>query len=347
MPITQDLELAKSAYTIVKDMVKVKPGESVLITVDSVNDWRVAEETAKAAEAVGAKVMVAWHSTPDGYGKVADPKLPESLKAAIPAADAWIEFNKQWLLYSTPWEIAMSNGCTRNLFLGGLDVDRVVRCIGKINMMAQTVFQNEIVSMTHKSKKMRITNPAGTDVSFENDPQRPITNELTAETPGPHFLIGQIGWAPLEETINGEIVFNGSFSGGGEADLGILASPIKLVVKNGKILDIQGEEEAKVVKKWLQKLDDPRMYNLAHVCYGFNPGAKLTGLCTEDERVWGSTEWGFGYQGPMFEGALREAASHADGICMNSSVWMDDELIMDEGRLIHPKLCELAKACGK
>ena len=86
--------------------------------------------------------MVAWHSTPDGYGKMADPGLPESLKAAIPAADAWIEFNNQWLLYSTPWEIAMSNGKTRNLFLGGLDTDRVVRCIGKINMQAQTAFQN-------------------------------------------------------------------------------------------------------------------------------------------------------------------------------------------------------------
>lgn len=347
MPINQDLELAKASYIIITEMVKVKPGESVLITVDSVNDWRVAEETAKMAEAVGAKVMVGWHSTPDGYGKVADPRLPDGLKAAIPASDAWIEFNNQWLLYSTPWEVAMSNGRTRNLFLGGLDVDRVVRCIGKINMPAQVDFQNKIVEMTQKAAKMRITNAAGTDISFENHPNRPITNELTAETPGPHFLIGQIGWAPLEETINGEIVFDGSFSGGGEADLGILKSPIKLIVNKGKIMEIQGEEEAKTVKRWLEKFNDSRMYNMAHICYGFNPGAKLTGLCTEDERVWGSTEWGFGYQGPMFKGAFGEAASHADGICLNSSVWMDGKLIMDEGKLVTPKLIELAKACGK
>ncbi len=26
------------------------------------------------------------------------------------------------------------------------------------------------------------------------------------------------------------------------------------------------------------------------LCYGFSPGAQLTGLCTEDERVWGATE---------------------------------------------------------
>lgn len=347
MPVAYDLELARAAYVIVNEMVKVRPGESVLITIDSANEWRVAEETAKAAEAAGAKVMVAWHSTPDGYGKVADPRLPDGLKAAIPATDAWIEFNKQWLLYSTPWEVAMENNRTRNLFLGGLDTDRVVRCIGKINMAAQTEFQNKIVAMTKAAKAMRVTTPAGTDVSFQNDPKRPVTNELTAETPGPHFLIGQIGWAPIEETIEGEIVFDGSFSGGGEADLGILAHPIKLVVEKGRIAEIQGQDEARIVRQWLEKLGDPRMYNMAHICYGFNPGAILTGLCTEDERVWGSTEWGFGYQGPMFEGAFRQAASHADGICLNSSVWMDGELIMKEGTIIHPELKKLARACGK
>ncbi|HCC33511.1 MAG TPA: leucyl aminopeptidase [Clostridiales bacterium] len=347
MPVMKDLELARAAYVIVKDMVQVKEGESLLITVDSVNEWRPAEEVAKAGQALGAKVMVAWHSTPPGYGKVADPGLPDPLVAAIPRTDAWVEFNNQWLLYSTPWEVAMNNGHTRNLFLGGLNTDQVVRCIGQLDMKAQTAFQNKVVSLTRKARQMRITTPAGTDVSFENDPTRPMTNELTAETPGPHFLVGQIGWAPVEKTINGTIVFDGSFSGGGEADLGILKRPIQLVVKDGIITAIKGGEEAAILRRWLEKLGDRRMYSLAHVCYGFNPGAKLTGLCTEDERVWGSTEWGFGYQGPMFKGALGEAAGHADGICLNSSVWLDGTQILAEGTVTHPELAALAKACGK
>jgi len=86
---------------------------------------------------------------------------------------------------------------------------------------------------------------------------------------------------------------------------------------------------------------------VAHVCYGFNPGARLSGLCTEDERVWGSTEWGFGYQGPFFEGEGNNAITHVDGICLNSSVWLDGQPIMDEGELVHPKLAELAVKMGK
>ncbi len=347
MPEMFELELGKAGYVIVFEMCRIKKGESVIITVDSVMDFKPVVEVAKVAEAAGGKVLVAYHSTPSGYGKVADPQLPESLKKGIPAADVWIEFNNQWLLYSTPWIEAMSNGRTRYLFLGGLDPERITRCIAKLDMDLQEKFQNKVVELTHKAKKMRVTTPAGTDITFENVAERPITNEIRADAPGPHFLVGQIGWAPKEESINGIIVFDGSFSGGGEADLGILAHPIELVIKKGRIVEVNGQEEAKILRNWLKKLDDPNMYNLAHICYGFNPGAVLTGLCTEDERVWGSTEWGNGYQGPMFEGSLGDAISHADGICLNSTVLLDDELLTKEGKVVHPELVEIAKAIGK
>ena len=98
MPGYLELELAKAADIIVRELFKLKEGESFLITIDTEADWRVAEATARAAEAVGAKVAVIWHSSPPGYGKVADPYLPDSLKAAIPNCDAWVEFNYEWLL---------------------------------------------------------------------------------------------------------------------------------------------------------------------------------------------------------------------------------------------------------
>jgi len=346
MPTSLDLELAKAAHIIIFDMLKVKKGESVLITVDSMNDFRPAEECAKMAEAAGAKVMVAWHSTPKGYGKATEPYLPEPLKVCIPEADAWIEFNNQWLLYSSAWDKAITNGRTRYLCLGGLDTVRVCRCIGAMDFEAQTAFQNKLVEMTKNAKKVRMTNPAGTDLTFENG-DRPVTNELGADTPGPHFLPGNIAWAPLEETINGTIVFDGTFSGGGEADIGLLKNPITLKVEKGRIVEISGGEEAEIMQNWLNKLDDDRMYYLAHATYGVNPGAKLEGMCCEDERMWGCTEWGFGQQGSYFEGSLGEAASHGDGTCLNSSVWLDGVQILDKGVFVEPTLKALATACGK
>ena len=342
-----ELELAVSAHKVVNDLLKIKPKETLLITIDSRADFSPAIAIARAGECAGALTMIAYHSTPPGYGKLGDPGLPDSLGGAIERSDAWVELNNQWLLYNTAWEKAMSNGRTRNLFLAGLNVEQLWRCIGAIDLKAQKVFMDAVVNMTHAAKKMRVTTPAGTDVSFDNVATRPITNELDASTPGPHFLLGQIGWAPREETINGTIVFDGSFSGGGKADLGILREPISLIIEAGKIVDVTGGEEAKFLKEWLAELNDERMYNLAHICYGFNPGAELCGLCTEDERVWGSTEWGFGYQCPFFEGNLGDAVTHADGICLNSSVWLDDTQILEEGKIIEPTLARPAKKLGR
>ncbi|MBW2617411.1 MAG: leucyl aminopeptidase, partial [Deltaproteobacteria bacterium] len=289
MPTSSDLELFKAAYKTVKEIIGIKPGENLLITIDSISDFRVAEEMAKAGEALGAKVMVAWHSTPKGYGRACDPYLPEPLIAACPATDAWIELNNQWLLYGTPWERAVTNGRTRNLMLGGLSPAQLIRCIGEVDIAAQRVFQEKVVEVSQQAHRMRMTNPAGTDVSFENSPDRPFANEHVAHTPGGHFLIGQIGWAPVEESINGTLVFDGAISGGGEADIGLVSEPVVYEVEKGWIKEIIGGKEAQIVKKWFEKLDDPNMYLAANVCYGFNPNAKLGYTTTEDERVWGGT----------------------------------------------------------
>jgi len=347
MPTMRDLELFKAAFKTVNGILRVKPGENLLITIDSISDFRVAEEMAKAGEALGAKVMVAWHSTPKGYGKATDPYLPAPLIAACPEADAWIELNNQWLLYGTAWERAVTNGRTRNLMLGGLSTEQLIRCIGEVDIDAQVAFQEKVVEITKKAKKMKIVNEAGTNVEFENDPSRPFANEHIAETPGGHFLTGQIGWAPREESINGTMVFDGAISGGGEADIGIVSEPVVYEVEKGRIQKIRGGKEADVVRRWFEKLNDPNMYIAAHVCYGFNPNAKLGYATTEDERVWGCTEWGFGYQGPMYSGgAPRIAASHIDGISLDCSVTCDGVALTENGEVVHPDLINLARTCG-
>lgn len=93
----------------------------------------------------------------------------------------------------------------------------------------------------------------------------------------------------------------------------------------------------------MKSFEDEGMFKLAHIAYGFNPGAVLTGNIVEDERVWGSTEWGIGYVSPFDAPPHgQDAKSHCDGICLNSSVWLDGVQIMDEGRITDPYLKELA-----
>lgn len=343
-----ELELALSAQKTVNDILKVKPGETLLITVDSKADFRLAPAVARAGECAGAKTMIAYHSTPPAYGKAGEAWYPDSLVGAIERADVWIELNHQWIYCSTVWERVTAEGTRMRYFhLGKMDPDSYWRCLGALDLEALKAFMTAVVDMTKVANEMRMTNPAGTDVSFKKT-GRPLTNESgDASTPGVHFMLGQIGWAPIEESIEGEIVFDGSFFGGGPMDLGILRHPVKFVVEKGKIVDITGREEAKRVKEWMAGLNDERMYSLAHTCYGFNPGAQLIGECTEDERVWGCTQWGFGFQAEVFGGTLGDAVTHGDGICLNSSVWLDGIQLLDQGNVVHPELIDLAKRLGK
>ena len=130
-------------------------------------------------------------------------------------------------------------------------------------------------------------------------------------------------------------------------DLGILRDPIRLVVERGTIVAIDGGREAAKVREWFARLEDERMYRLVHTCYGVNPGARLTGKCTEDERIWGCTQWGFGYQAEAFGGALGDAVSHGDGVCLDSSVWIDGSQVLDRGRVVDEDLVPLARKLGK
>ena len=90
------------------------------------------------------------------------------------------------------------------------------------------------------------------------------------------------------------------------------------------------------------------MFRLAHASYGFGPGAKLTGNVVEDERVWGSTEWGIGNVGPQLVSDIPggiAGASHTDGICMSSTVYLDGELFLKDGEVVSPtpEVVELAR----
>lgn len=75
----------------------------------------------------------------------------------------------------------------------------------------------------------------------------------------------------------------------------------------------------------------------------FTDGVLVEGE-TEDERVWGVTEWGIGYVSPFdAPPSGQDAKSHCDGICMNSSVWLDGKQIMDQGTIVDEELKELER----
>jgi len=337
-----EYELGKAADSLIHGIFQLKPGETIIITADTESDERVVNATARSAFAAGAKPMVIWLPAPLGVGKAADSMLPvEALTGALSYADAWVEFNNQWLLYSTPFELAMKrNKKLRYLCLVGMNTDMMVRVISRVDPLLLSQFLKKVTAMTGQAKRMRITTPAGCDLSFEMEPQHLLScDDGNASEPGIHMLGGQICFIPRFDSIEGTLVFDGSLV----PPCGLLHEPVVLGVKQGRVTRITGGSQAAEFRSWLESFKDPNMFRLAHGCYAFNPGAKLTGNILEDERVWGATEWGLGYLSNVDapEGGIN-AKSHTDGICLNSSVWLDDNQIMDCGVVFESELAQLA-----
>lgn len=335
-----DLTLVAKKLTV--DILRIKPGEEVVITYDTESHEEVALAVAGSVHLIGGKPMLIKISAPSGVGKAADPEVPlRSLSAALKECDVWIEFNEKWLLYSTAYEEAVKNESLRYICLVGMDPDMMKRTLN-IDIKRLQMFMEEFTGRIKRSKNVRIRSKAGTDICFENSPARPvICDSGKADKPGIYMLPGQISWTPIIESINGTIVFDGSVV----PPLGLLRSPIVLKVENGMIKDISGGNQADVFRAWLGSFNHPAMFRLAHISPGFNPGAKLTGNVLEDERIWGCTEWGIGYIGEDMIPDLMDidqAPSHCDGVCLNSSIVVDGVELTHEGKIVDEELIKLS-----
>ena len=262
-------------------------------------------------------------------------------KKVVLDTNVWVELNGKWLLYSSVYEEAMKRRRTRYMCLVGMNRGMAVRCIGNVDVPRVLEFQRALRRITKSAHSMHYTTPGGSDVRFENDQGRPVLVEGDVSGPGDYMLLGQVDWAPKEPTINGTIVFDGSVNP--PDDLGLLKERVKLDVTDGRVTRIHGGRAAKVYERWLKSFGDENMYVPAHISYGCNPGARLTGNVLEDERIWGVLEWGLGNQSESFKARGTKAATHSDGITLRPTLEADGELIIKDGKFVHPYLADPAR----
>lgn len=336
------LELNHAARSVIRDALAIQKGESLVITADTISDAVVAESLAEECHSAGGKPLIVWMRTPAGVAMAADADLPrEALVGLLEKADAWIELNVRYLNYSRIFREAMSrNDRLRFYCLPGITVDVLMRCFAGLDFGVLAEFLDRVTDYTRAAECVRMATPAGEDVRFANDPDHPFVNAAGyARTPGSHMFPGQISWTPALGSVNGTIVFDGSIVPG----LGLVRAPVRLSIEADRVVGIEGGADATWLQRWLESWNDDGMFRLAHTSYGFHPRAQLTGQLGEDERIWGCTQWGLGAIGKILlppNGI--PAASHIDGICLNTSTWLDDRPLTDAGTVVDERVKGLA-----
>jgi len=328
-------ERAHAVRKLVEEVALVKPGENVVITADTASDWRLVEATAAAVYAVRGIPVVLWYET----RRPALDEPPRPVALALAGADVWIEYAVGYTFRTQAHQQALAAGC-RYLCLTGMDVDMAVRTIGRVDYPRLLELGTALQRLVTAADQVSVTSPAGTQLDMYNGGCAVLHSGKLADTPGESVMLGgQIGWLPVEESIQGRIVCDGAIWP--PEGLGVLRASVELVIEKGVVRDIAGGEDAHIFRQWMSSFDDPHMYRLAHVSLGFNPGvARPTGRIVEDERVFGCIEFGFG------KSRRWDARSHTDAVVLRPSIWLDGTLIEQEGHYVHPELAEICRAMG-
>lgn len=334
-------ELALGTRKLVENVMLTRAGEQVVITADTSSDWRVVEATAQAAFAAGATPTVVWYES--RHDALIEP--PKPVAGAIREADVWIEYAVAYLLYTEAYKQALEQGC-RYICLAGMDVDMIVRTIAQVDYPKMITLSHVLGGLIAQADHIRVTSPAGTDLVATMGGRKIRYSGKLADTPGdPTMLGGQISWCPLEETIEGTIVFDGAVWP--PRELGLLRHPIRLTLEKGQVTQVEGGAQAKLLERWFAAIGNPNIYRLAHYSLGFNPGVtRCTGRIVEDERVFGSIEFGIGSQGKQLGGLTWDAGGHTDGIVLDPSIYLDGKAIEEEGVYVHPDLVAVCRDLG-
>lgn len=327
-------ELMAAVRKLLESVMLVKPGEEVAITVDTIGDWRAAWATAQAAYSLQARpTLLLYETQPE-----AQMEPPAPVAGAVARADVWIEYAVQYTLYTQARMAATEAGC-RYACMSAMDVDQLVRTIGKVDYPRMIALGDELVRLIRQAKEIRVTSAEGTDLVARLTPEVEQSGGIAHEKGALIMLGGQVGHLPEEATIQGTVVVDGEIWP--PAEIGVLAEGVELVIERGAIQEVKGGSEAETYRKWLAGFEDPNLYRMAHYAYGFNPGvSRLTGRIVEDERVFGSITFGFGSM------ATRKAASHTDCIVLRPSIHLDGVEIEREGAYVYPDLVKHCRGLG-
>jgi leucyl aminopeptidase (aminopeptidase T) len=215
--------------------------------------------------------------------------------------------------------VATFPGITKDVMIRGMNAD-----YNKISKL--TVKLKEILET---GKSIRVTSALGTDISFSIEGRNAYASKGLFHDKGEsgNLPTGEAFLAPVEGTSNGVFIVDGSMAG-----LGLIKNAnIRIEVENGYAVKITG---GILAKKLNQQLDavGKEARNIAEFGIGTNDSAKLSGVLLEDEKVMGTIHIALGNNLSM--GGKIDVPIHLDGVVKKPTVYMDDKLLMKNGKLL-------------
>ena len=312
-----DGALCSAAEVAVRDSLRVKPDERVLIVTNPDEEVaRISVALHDAAAAAGAvpslvvqaaksqfdfsddAVIAAIATEPDVIISISANKIGKDRKAtARPyvAAGKRYDSTLHWLLGLKKSRGFWSPGASRAMFMRAVPIDYVL-------LREQAAALRVALG---QASSVHIASPAGTDLTIGLEGRTGFVDDgdLAAPGAGGNLPAGEAFVSPALGTSRGTLVFDASIVT--HQGTTVLSSPIRAVVEGGFVVGLAGGDEAACLRQSIETAEKRALVmekegllpaghgeeyrrnarNLGELGIGLNPSARITGNMLEDEKV--------------------------------------------------------------
>jgi leucyl aminopeptidase (aminopeptidase T) len=296
----------------------LKPGENAMVISDLNQDPSIPESLKDSVLSLGA-IPIALSLSME---MLREERFHASVLSLMKSQDLLLICPSSLFPSKTRKE-AVDSGC-RALSMATVSPEMVMRCFD-LDYEELSRITKEVSNMFSLASKAIIRTEAGTDVEIKLAGLRANYFDGLCREPGSLSALPAGVVAAVPDSGSGSIVIDGSV-----ADLGLVKKPIELNIRNGLVKEIEGGREAEWLKTQLERGGD-KGFTLAEVGIGTNPKAIYTGNLIEDERILGSSHFGFG--GNIHIGGRVRSLVHIDTTIRKPTVSLDGEEIVTEGQL--------------
>jgi len=323
-------KMSSSAFLALNELFEISSNDKLLILTD-IHCKTIANAFSEACFKLGCEVQTYEIYEQDRPLKEPPEELIKILSGKsivlniIKAYSEEIPFRIKWIFKVEENKLIKMGhmpGITEAMMLGSVNV----------NYMEMKNSAELLLRLLQDANQIHITTDEGTDLMI-GVKGRAFVNDVGVKLGEMCNLpCGEIYCAPIETEADGVVVFNASVG-----DIGILETPLKVYLKNGRVIKFDGEDEKLLQKiSKLQNVDEDSMV-IGELGIGINPKAAITGNMLEDEKALGTAHLAFGNNADFPGGGYNNSKIHRDYLFYRPTIevtYLDGtkKIIMKKGR---------------
>ena len=314
--------LEQAINNIFKINMAVKGKERVLIIID-----KNKKTLGKKFFRIGTKFTKKIELIEIPVGKVNGEEPPSDVANKMWDYDVVLLITTKSLTHTTARKNACKKGC-RIGSLPGVTESMLKRALNvDYKKMHQRI--SKISDVLDKGNIVKVLSKKGTELEFsikERAAHGRTSGIFVEKGKYGNLPDGESFIAPVERSANGVYVVDGSLGSVGKVD-----KPVKIFVSEGYVVKVEGGRAAKKLLELLNAAGK-KAKNIAEFGIGTNEKAIISGNMLEDEKVMGTCHIALGNNSGF--GGKVEVGLHIDGLIKKPDVFVDDKLMMKEGKLV-------------